>query len=253
VNAPVGNWDASSAVSAAAQAPPSEAAERRRPFLRYGAALAAIAVLFAGAGYLLFGGNDMPPPRQVREITIVNITPPPPPPPPPPQQQPEQKMVEQPKMADPQIKEDKPVDKPKDEPAKDAKNDEPPGPLALDAKAVGPGDLFNLAGKPGGSPYGGGGGGGSRWGWYASIVQTQIETALRANSKTRRAVLQVQIRLWADATGRVNRVQLVSSTGDAELDAIIRDEVLGGLTLREPPPKDMPMPVVTRVTERRPS
>jgi hypothetical protein len=45
----------------------------------------------------------------------------------------------------------------------------------------------------------------------------------------------------------------VSSTGDAELDAIIRDEVLGGLTLREPPPKDMPMPVVTRVTERRPS
>ena len=41
---------------------------------------------------------------------------------------PEQKMIEQPKMAEPEFKEEKPVDKPKDEPAKDAKNDEPPGP-----------------------------------------------------------------------------------------------------------------------------
>jgi periplasmic protein TonB len=224
--------------------------KERNSLLRYGAALAVVAVLFAGGVYLFLGHDDMPPPRQVRELTIVNIAPPPPPPPPPP---PEQKMIEQPKMAEPEIKQDKPVEKPKDEPAKDAKNDEPPGPLALDAKAVGPGDLFNLAGKPGGSLYGGGGGGGSRWGWYASIVQAQIEAALRANSRTSRAVLQLQVRLWADGTGRINRVQLVSSTGDAELDQIIRDDVLGSLTLREPPPKDMPMPMVTRVTARRPS
>jgi protein TonB len=252
MNAPVGNWEPSSAVTVATQAQQSAAAEQRKSRLRYGAALAAIAVLFAGAIYLFVGGNDVAPPRQVREITIVNITPPPPPPPPPPPQ-PEQKMLEQPKMAQPEIKEDKPVEQPKDEPAKDAKNDEPPGPLALDAKAVGPGDLFNLAGKPGGNPYGGGGGGGSRFGWYASLVQTQIRNALDANSRTRKAVLQVQIRLWADGMGRITRVQLVSSTGDAELDSIIRDQVLAGLTLREPPPKDMPMPINTRVTERRPS
>ncbi|MCA1452490.1 TonB C-terminal domain-containing protein, partial [Bradyrhizobium sp. BRP22] len=163
------------------------------------------------------------------------------------------KMIEQPKMAEPEFKEEKPIEKPQDEPVKDAKNDEPPGPLSLDAKATGPGDLFNLGGKEGGSPYGGGGGGGSRWGWYASMVQAQIESALRANNRTRRAVMEVQIRLWADSTGRINRVQLVPSTGDAELDALIRNDVLGGLTLREPPPKDMPMPMVTRVTARRPS
>jgi periplasmic protein TonB len=221
----------------------------RGPLLRYGAVLALIAVLFGGVVYSFTGHDDLPPPRQVRELTIVNIVPPPPPPPPPPQM-PEQKMVEQPKMAEPEIKQDKPV--PKDEPVKDAKNDEPPGPLSLDAKAVGPGDLFNLGGKPGGNPYGGGGGG-SRWGWYASIVQAQIEAALRANNRTRNATMQVEIRLWADATGHVNRIQLVSSTGDAELDATIRDNVLGGLTLREPPPKDMPMPMITRVTARRPS
>lgn len=226
----------------------------RNPLLRYGAALTVIAVLLGGVVYLLVGHDDMPPPRQVRELTVVNIVPPPPPPPPPPpQQMPEQKMIEQPKMAEPEFKEDKPLDKPKDEPVKDAKDDQPPGPLSLDAKAVGPGDLFGLGGNPGGSPYGGGRGGGSRWGWYASIVQAQIEAALRGNSRTRNAVMQVQIRLWADASGRVNRIQLVSSTGDAELDAVIRNDVLGSLTLREPPPKDMPMPMIARVTARRQS
>jgi len=181
------------------------------------------------------------------------VTLPPPPPPPPPQPQPEQKMIEQPKMAEPEFKEEKPVDKPKDEPAKDAKNDEPPGPLSLDAKPTGPGDLFNLGGKPGGSPYGGGGGGGSRWGWYTTIITSQVEAAIRANPKTRNMATQIQVRLWVDGSGHVTRVVLTPSSGNPEVDAALRNEVIGSLTLREPPPKDMPMPVVTRVTARRPS
>ena len=222
--------------------------KERNSLLRYGAALAVIAVLFGSVVYLFVGHDDMPPPRQVRELTIVNIVPPPPPPPPPPM--PEQKMIEQPKMVEQEFKEDKPVEKPKDEPVKESKNQEPPGPLSLDAKVVGPGDLFNLGGKPGGSPYGGGG---SRWGWYGAIVTSQVESALRSNAKTSRLVVTTQIRLWADSSGRVIRVVLTPSTGDAGIDAVIRDEVLGGLVLREPPPKDMPMPIVTRWTARRSS
>ncbi|HVX78786.1 MAG TPA: energy transducer TonB [Bradyrhizobium sp.] len=210
-----------------------------------------LALLFAGAVYYFLGSDSLPPPRQIHELTIVNVVPPPPPPPPP-QKMPEQKMIEQPKMAEPEIKQEKPIEKPKDEPAKDAKNDQPPGPLSLDAKATGPGDLFGLGGKPGGSPYGGGGGG-SRWGWYASIVTGQVEAALRANPRTKNAVMEVQVRIWADASGRVSRVVLTPSTGDAELDTIIRNQVVGGLVLREPPPKDMPMPIVTKITERRPT
>lgn len=219
-----------------------------RGSLRCGVALALIAVLFVGVAYFFIGHDDLPPPRQVRELTIVNIVPPPLPPPPPPPP-PEQKMIEQPKMAEQEFKEDKPDEKPPEPKQDDLANakEEPPGPGTLNAP-VGPGGLLPQ-GKGGG---GGGGGGGSRWGYYAAMVQSQIESALAANSRTRKAVLQVQIRLWADGTGRVNRVQLMSSTGDAELDAIIRNEVLGSLTLREPPPKDMPMPMVTRVTERRP-
>ncbi len=250
---PVNNQDVPPAGDADApeNRPAKEGTKERNSLLRYGGALAFVAILFGGVVFLFVGHDDMPPPHQVRELTIVNVVPPPPPPPPPPMiEQP--KIIDQPKMIDQEVEREKPADKPKDEPVKDAKNDEPPGPLSLDAKAVGPGDLFNLGSKPGGSPYGGGGGS-SRWGWYASIVQSQIETALRANAKTRNATMQVEIRLWADGSGRVSRIQLVSSTGDAELDAAIRNDVLGNLTLREPPPKDMPMPMLTRVTAHRPS
>jgi periplasmic protein TonB len=224
----------------------------RRPLVRYSAILVVVVLVIGGAFYLFSRGDNAPPKRQVRDLTVVKIMPPPPPPPPPPPM-PEQKMIEQPKMAEPEIKQDKPIEKPKDEPAKDAKNDEPPGPLSLDAKAEGPGDLFQLGGHPGGNPYGGGGGG-SRWGWYATIVQEQIEAALRGNEKTRNAVVDADIvRVWADSSGRVTRVQLATSAGNPELDAAIRNEALGGLVLREPPPKDMPMPIVVRLTLRRPS
>lgn len=233
-------------------------AEPNRPgsSLRFAATIIAVALPLGGVAYWVLAQRDQPPPpRQVHEITLLAITPPPPPPPPPKVAPPvEQKMIDQPKMAEPEFKEEKPVDKPQDKPVKDAKDDQPPGPLSLDAKATGPGDLFGLGGKPGGSPYGsGGGGGGSRWGWYASMIQQQIESALRANDKTKKAVIRVQISLWADSSGRVSRVQLLSSTGDAALDQALRDDVLGNLTLRQPPPKDMPMPIVTRVTASRPS
>jgi outer membrane biosynthesis protein TonB len=247
-----------------ADGPDDESVGPVRDFLRQhgaatGAGVAAVLVL-AAAVVLFASGDDTPPPRRVNEFTIVNVVPPPPPPPPPtppePQQQPEPEMIEQPKMTDPEVKEEAKAEEPKEAPPADSSDEPPPGPLGLDQAADGPGDQFNLVGRPGGRGLlggGGGGGGGSRWGWYASMVQQQIEAALRANAKTRNVVLQVQIRLWADGTGRVSRVQLMSSTGDPEIDALIRGEVFAGLTLREPPPADMPMPMVARISARRPS
>src|SRR5262249_24003545 len=156
-------------------------------------------------------------------------------------------------------KPEQPLEKPKEAPPKPLAKSEPlPGPLGLDAKGEGPGDAFGLSGKPGGNGLlgggdGGGGGGGSKWGWYVSLVQSQIEEALRKNDKTRSAKLRIAVLLWPDATGRIDRVQLMSSSGDAGIDEAIKNEVLIGLKLREPPPKDMPVPIVTRVTARRTS
>jgi len=209
-----------------------------------------VVVLLLGVGLIIFvRGDDMPPPRKVQEFTIVNVVPPPPPPPPPPPEvkPPEPEMVKQPEMQEPEVKEEAKVEEPKDEPA-DAL---PPGPLELNAPAEGPGDSFNLRSGTG-NGAGGGGGGGSRWGFYGAIVQQEIEAALRSNPKTRHLAAQVKLRVWADSTGRITRVQLAPSTGDAEADELIRSNLLVGLMLRERPPADMPMPVVTRVTARRP-
>jgi hypothetical protein len=238
-------------------APASGGARLGRRVGAFAIGVAAIALIVMGIRWFL-SGDELPALKKVHEITLLKITPPPPPLPPPPKA-PEEKMIEQTPVRQEAPEEkpvEKPIDKPKDRPkADDKKADEPPpGPLALDAKGVGPGDSFNLAGKPGGRGLlGGGGGGGSRWGWYASMVQQQIEAALRANAKTRSAVLRVQVRLWADSSGRISRIQLMSSTGNLEIDAVIRNEVLSGITLREPPPKDMPMPMVARISVRRPS
>jgi TonB family protein len=60
----------------------------------------------------------------------------------------------------------------------------------------------------------------------------------------------VELRIWADDAGRISRVQLVKSTGHPDLDEAIRSIV--GLRLREPPPHDIPMPMVARFIARRP-
>ncbi|MFZ3375433.1 MAG: energy transducer TonB, partial [Chthoniobacterales bacterium] len=72
------------------------------------------------------------------------------------------------------------------------------------------------------------------------------------NRKTRSASLNVNVRVWPDATGRINRAQLAGSTGDSTLDSALRDEVLTGLQLQEPPPEGMPAPITLRLTARRP-
>jgi hypothetical protein len=66
----------------------------------------------------------------------------------------------------------------------------------------------------------------------SAAARMQIESAFRNK--------QVQIQLWADGSGRVYRIQVISSTGDAQLDSIIRDDVLRSLMLGEPA-NDVPM------------
>lgn len=134
---------------------------------------------------------------------------------------------------------------PKDEPPKD----EPP--LGTGIKGDGAGDSYGLGSGTGNGRIGGGGDG-SKWGWYASQVQSRIQQALQQNRKTRSASMTVNVRVWPDVNGRIGRAQLASSTGDPSLDNALRDEVLTGLQLQEPPPPGMPSPITLRVTARRP-
>ena len=196
-------------------------------------------VLLIGAGFLVFkfvqSSNSSP--RRAPELVMIKL--PPPPPTPPQQPTPEEKIAEQQEQ-----KIETPDEKPKDEPPKPP--DEPP--VGTGIKGDGPGDSFGLTGSTG---NGFGGNGGSRFDWYAGQVQSSVGAALRNNRRTRVAELRIRVRVWPDASGRITRAQLTGSTGDPGLDAAIRDEVLTGLQLSEPPPAGMPMPIVLRLTAKR--
>lgn len=174
------------------------------------------------------------------QFTIVSLQPPPLPPPPPqntatPPPQ-EDQQIEQPMMKEAETKSEPPKEEP---------------PLGTGIKGNGP-DSYGLGGKPGNGRIGGAAASGSRWGWYANQVATRIQEAMRRNRKTRSANLSVDVRVWPDTTGRVSRAQLARSTGDSDLDNVLRDQVLTGLQLQEAPPVGMPAPIVLHVTARQP-
>jgi TonB family protein len=215
-----------------AEPPPQSA------FKRYRVGIIATAVVLVGiitvAKLASTGGS---PKRDT--ITLVSLAPPPPPPvmtppPPPPPQQEDQKMEQ------PMIKEEQPQNAP-------PKNE----PLSTGIKGNGP-DSFGLSNKPGNGGFGPESAKGTKWRSYATQVQVRIQQALQQNRKTRSASMNVQVRVWPDPSGRINRAQLAGSTGDPSLDAAIRDEVLTGLQLDQPPPADMPAPITLRVAAHRP-
>ena len=218
---------------------------------RYRFIIGGVAVLLL-VGFLavvipFFSGKPSKP-KPPREIAVHLLppppTPPPPPPPPPPKitPPPEQKMVEQP-----------PVKPDEAKPKPDMKSpDKPPGPPG--PPATGPASDFGLAGGGGGDGNGGNGNGsGSKYGYYANEVSSAITQAIHKNETTRDARAHVKVRVWVDSSGRIIRSKLSQSSDDTAVDQAIHDDVLTGLTLPEPPPSDMPMPIVLLVSEVRPN
>src|SRR5215813_6001505 len=108
------------------------------------------------------------------------------------------------------------------------------GRLSLAAEATGEGDAFNLAGNPGGrgiltggglgdgSGIGSGDSRGGRYAWYYAKIASELEEAFRKSSRLRTAETRVELRVWADSSGRITRVQLVRSTGKPELDEALQ-------------------------------
>ncbi len=210
------------------------------------AALSAVGV----ALLVVFGRGSGPaftPPPAPKIVNIVVPPPPPPPPPPKPREpRPETPREEQQMIAQETVTETEPT--PDQAPSSDA-------PLGTGITGDGPADGFGLGTKAGGGGlFGGGtraGGSGSRWGWYASQVQTSIQTALAAHPKTRSLALDSRVRIWLAADGSVERVEPARTASAAERAAL--QEALIGLKLRQAAPADMPMPIIMRVNLRRPS
>jgi len=214
---------------------------------RTGVAVGAIVLVLVIIGVIVkvAMGSKTPPPRKIEPIMAIKLPPPPPTPPPtpppptPPPEPPKEKMIEQ-----------EPV---KEEPKPEPKAPEPP---ALGSAIKGSGDDgFGLSGNGSGFGNGSGIGGGSRskWGWYASAVQSSVMSALRGHKLVRTAEMTVTVRVWVDSTGRVVRSTLSGSSGRADVDSALKNEVLTGLQLQSAPPEGMPMPIVMRITAKRPN
>ena len=168
-------------------------------------------------------------------VTMVTLMPPPValPPPPPPAEQMKEEMIKQ-------------------EEEKEEEVDPTP---VIDTAVKGPasGGIVVAQQRPSNFLAKRSDGGKTKWGWYASQVQARISEELRKNPRTRKASGRFEVRIWVDpATGRITRGKLESSTGDAALDQAII-EALQGTQLQQPPPDGMPMPIVLRVTARRPN
>src|SRR5262249_23771473 len=147
------------------------------------------------------------PRKNVPEVVQIKILQPPPPPPPPPPPKPK---VEQPKV--------KPQEFKTPQPPKEA----PPAAPALDAKGSGPGDSFGLAGHEGGGDYlGGNGGGGNGLGWYATIVQQRAQDAVDHQPQLKESRFTVKLQIWLTQDGRIQRVNLLHSTGRPNLDQLL--------------------------------
>lgn len=228
--------------------------------------LALLALVALGVRWVT-GQRAAPPPRKAMQFTMVKVQPPPPParPPPPPVAPPPKEIEpEQTTRVELKATDIPPPDAPP--PSNTPPGAPAAGPLALAAEGTGPGDAFNLAGRPGGrgllsgGGLGDGSGGGelggaggsaaARYGWYYDKIKGDIEKALRRSKKLSRASTRVEIRISADGSGHLSRVELLRSTGDPGQDEAIRS--LLGIEVSHAPPGDVPMPFILRFTARRP-
>jgi protein TonB len=173
--------------------------------------------------------------RKAADTMMVQIQLPPPvvlPPPPPPPPM-EEEMIEH----EDEVKEEAPAD------------DAPSTGIVSNA----PNDGFGLKAK---------GGAGKRtmignrstvstWAPYAGQAASRIADAMRRHSKLKHSSMSITAKVWIDSTGRITRTT-IQSTGDAGLDAALRDEVINGMQLSGPPPEGMKMPVNLKLSARRP-
>jgi protein TonB len=176
---------------------------------------------------------DQPNKRRVQQISLIKPPEPPPPPPKPPEEKP------------PEVKEEVKIDEPPP-PQADAP---PPGAnLGLDAEGKGNGDSFGLVGNKGGRGLTIGGNG-SRFSGYLGGLQKNIRDELGRNEKLRKGEYKAVVAIWIGRNGSVERVELLGSSGEPDVDAAMK-KVLNGIRQFEEPPSDMPQPVKLRISSR---
>lgn len=148
--------------------------------------------------------SDGPKKRKVQIISLVKPPEPPPPPPKPP--------------------EEKPPEQPKEEIKQEEQKQEP---VKADSQPPGPSGPSSANGDPSfGFGPGGGGGSGSRYGYFAGQLQKGIIDQFNRNEKLRNKEYKLGVAFWIEKDGSFSKIELLDSTGDKELDALLKKELI---------------------------
>ena len=216
----------------------------RTRFQNLALGLLIVAALLAGA-LLVMRFVSAPAGKKMGAQQIALIKQPPPPPPPKPPEKPPEP---------PRVKEEVKIDQPKDVPKPDEPKpaDEKPAsdkPLAVDADGSAGSDGFGLAANRGGRDLlttGSGGGGGA---YYSGLLQREFFDALARNRKLLKDEFRVVVRVWVGDDGRVQKADIVTSSGNAQFDDQIQLTLLEMNPLKDVPPKSM-RPMQLRLSNR---
>lgn len=205
-------------------------------------------LVFGGGGYYFATAKPSKasaPKKKLDMVMVMPVMPPPPPPPPPPPKQeepppPEEKEEEMAAEEEPPPDaQDKPSDKPADEPI---------------GTALTGGDGtsgLGTGGGIGGMGIGGTGNGrgySERGRWQGKFGRG-VQEILSRHAGLKFAKGSVPFRVWLDESGRITRVVLNGSTGNPEHDDMLKNRALVGQVL-EPAPPGTPMPVIMRFNGR---
>ena len=193
--------------------------------------------------------SDLGPTRKT-QVSTVNLLPPPPPvvkekPPEPEQQVKKEKIKEQVIDAGPENRPDD-ANKPDEKPAGKQ--------LGLDAEGTAGSDGFGLIGNKGGAGLVGSGGGGSPFGRYGRLLEDElnrkVKKRLEGNGGIPKGKLQLTVQIDVDDRGRIVKFRIVSPSGDAKLDSVVREALKRDGSISQPPPEGMPRGVNVRISSQ---
>lgn len=202
----------------------------------------AVVALLVGAALVVMKFIGAPAKKNTGVQQVALLKQPPPPPPKPPEKPPEP----------PKVKDDVKIDQPKDDPKPaDAKapDDKPSSdkPLGVDADGSAGSDGFGLAANRGGRDFLTTGGGGGAY--YTGLLQRQFFEALSRNRKILKDEFRVVVKVWLGDDGRVQKADIVSGSGNAQVDDLIALTLLEMTPLKDVPPSSM-RPMQLRLSNR---
>ncbi|WP_018413447.1 TonB C-terminal domain-containing protein [Methyloversatilis thermotolerans] len=185
------------------------------------------------------------PTRQVTRISIIPDTPPPPPPPPK-----EEKRPEPPKdQKEVKVEQPKPVEAPPQQ-AEQLKMEgaagDGPSPFAS-------GTVTNdYKGGEVGTTIGGGPArvNPAAFRFYTNALLAHVQRQLAQNRDVKQLDYAVAVKVWVGRDGRIERAELVDSTGEQNTDAALTRALSQLTAFQDPPPAGMPQPVRLLVKNR---